>query len=304
MLFLNKKLSFSRVHNNCCSVCIVLVMMLSMLTQASESDLVNETQCYDTSSTYKRALLSQTKKNKKIAFNDSFYVSKVPDDAVLIDVRVEDLTKNKAIVRPKKALHIPLNLIKAKTYLKDKPVVLMGHGWDDYRLGYELDNLRQRGFKSVKILKHGVLSIIHDYSAFPYLESTFSHHIVPVKEIFSTALLENNKDSFLFINSGKLNPIYERFGLQFVDIHNSNNELFYAALKKQIEHFSQGNKELQVVIVHQDPNYYEQIYNKVKSIKDVKFWFAEGGYAAVFALNKKVAATVVALNRVEVLCSS
>ena len=283
---------------------IALMMCFSAAAYSSEGDLDQSTQCFDTSATYKRALLSSVRHKKGLTLNEKLYVTNVSEEDYLIDTRVDPLHQTKKIVRPKNAIIIPLNQIKTKTYLKDKNIVLMGHGWDDYRLGYELDSLKTRGFQSVKILQYGVLSIVNDYSLFPYLKSQVPLHKVSVDEIFSSALLENNKGSFLFINLGQRNSVFDKYGLQSIHTPFKENSLFYHDLARKIDFFKDRKNKLQIVISHDDVAIYEKIFKKIKKDRDVNYWFVNGGNKAIFTLNKKISAAIIDRSKVVVSCPS
>ena len=305
MCFFNISMLLSVFKKACIKRCIVFGLSVCALNVYSdETESVESTQCVDSSTTYKRMLLSSVNKKRSIQVDDKFFVNKVSEGDVLIDTRVESIDQQQILLRAKSALMIPLNQIKTKSYLKEEKVVLMGHGWDDYQLGYELDNLKKRGFKFVRILKHGVLSIVDNYLIFPYIESKLPLHKVSADKILATALMENDLSSFLFMNLGQKHAVFEKYGLQSAHFPYNEYDGFYQSLKQEVEQYIGSHEKLQVVITHDDPTIYSKFFDATKTIKNTNFWFINSGNKAVFALNKKIAASIIARNKVNVSCRS
>jgi len=79
-----------------------------------------------------------------------------PQSFIYVDVRNE-LIFNK--VHISNSINIPLSLIKTKTFLKNKTTILVGNGWNEQSLIDECISLKNNGFKSVKVLAGGIVSL-------------------------------------------------------------------------------------------------------------------------------------------------
>jgi len=184
MLFHNKKKINCYCWLKFASNSVLFLFSVLWSASAVSQIIEEEAQCIDTSASYKRALLSSSR-NKNYKFKSAYFTNAVTKDDVLIDTRIESTNKSKFLDRPLSGLILPIAEIKNKRYLKDQRLVLMGEGWNDETLAYEIDALKQRGFKSVKVLKNGVLSILDNYLLFPYSKSKLSFHKAPADKIIT-----------------------------------------------------------------------------------------------------------------------
>jgi len=59
------------------------------------------------------------------------------------------------------SLNIALNIIKTKSFLKNKNVILLGNGWNEPALIEECMQLKSKGFKSIKVLSGGIITLFN-----------------------------------------------------------------------------------------------------------------------------------------------
>ena len=74
---------------------------------------------------------------------------------LFVDVRNGDSFNKKNITG---SINIPPDLIKTKTFLKNKNIILIGTGWNKEILIEQCIQLKKQGFKSVNVLAGGILN--------------------------------------------------------------------------------------------------------------------------------------------------
>ena len=74
-------------------------------------------------------------------------------DIILFDVRREEAFDRARIAG---SIHVPLHALKAKSFLKSKPSVLVAQGYPDRELENACRSLREAGFERVFILRGGI----------------------------------------------------------------------------------------------------------------------------------------------------
>lgn len=305
MLLHNKKKINCYCWLNFASNSVLFLFLFSVLWSASARAQIieEEAQCIDTSASYKRALLSSSR-NKSYKFKSAYFTNAITKNDILIDTRIENPNKSKFLDRPLSGLILPVGEIKNKRYLKDQRLVLMGEGWNDETLAYEIDALKQRGFKSVKVLKNGVLSILDNYLLFPYSKSKLSFHNAPADKIITNALLADKEfKSFVFVNLGEVHSVYERLGLQSIHHPFSSEGSIEILLNQIIEQHGKGNERVNIVFSHDDTAIYQSLLKYGQQAKNkANFWFIEGGNEQVYTLNRRLSALVVARNKVRSSC--
>ena len=76
-------------------------------------------------------------------------------DILFVDVRRKSDFERKSIPG---SINIPLTLIDTKAFLRNKNIILVGHGWNERVLDQKCVDLKTKNFKSVKVLSGGIVS--------------------------------------------------------------------------------------------------------------------------------------------------
>lgn len=76
-------------------------------------------------------------------------------EVLFVDVRAQQFFKMSRIPN---SINVPLQLVSTKSFLKNKDVVLVGNGWNEKALIDGCNKLKNKGYKSVKVLVGGITS--------------------------------------------------------------------------------------------------------------------------------------------------
>ena len=232
----------------------------------------------------------------------SRYVDSYTKVDVLVDVRSRFAGEANSSVRIKKALQIPLYSLKTKTYLKNKRVVLIGTGLDDYFLEQEITKLQKQGFRSLKIMRFGITALLGSNSVIGSSEVSLKLKTASAQDIVSASL--GHGQDFLFINVGQSNPVYTTLGLESISVPFVNEKGFYEELYSLTEQRFKTNDLVRIVIVHDDPEVYRTIFQSKNMFDMQGLIFIEGGNTALVGLQKQLTQTYALSQKIKRSCSS
>ena len=289
------------------SVLSVALLVLGSSSIAMSQSFIEEEpqQCIDHSATYDRLLFSSIAGVPKDYVSDEkLYTSIVSSKDVLIDIRQDRFDRAPISTRVNGALQIPLNRLKTKAYLKTENIVLIGDGLDGYFLETEIKQLKQRGFKSIKILDNGILSLIDDERFLGAPSSRYELRLADADRLVGAAIAQRKSGNFLFVNIGKKHQVFKELDLDTLHVPYNSYQIFYESLKQSVEKRLKENEDLRVVMVHDDPAVYEQIFNAKAISKWSKLWFLKDGNSSLLDLRNNIAATAIARKRVTYVCQS
>ncbi len=260
-------------------------------------------QCIDHSATYDRLLFSSVAGVPRGYVSDqTLYTRIVSSRDVLIDIREDRFDQEPINTRVNGALQMPLGHVKTKYYLKSESIVVLGDGLDSFRLETEIKALKQKGFKSIKILDNGILSLLKDSRFLGTPQSHFELRKANPDRLVGAAIAQQESGKFLFINLGKSHSIFNELGLSSIHIPYNNYQIFYESLKQKVSGYIQNNRDLRLVIVHDDPSVYEQIFLAKATATWSKLWFMKEGNQGLEDLRNNIAMTAIAKQKVRYSC--
>jgi len=76
-------------------------------------------------------------------------------DILFVDVRRKADFERGSILG---SINISLTSLHTKAFLKNKKIILIGHGWNEHFLNLKCAELKTKGFKSVRVLSGGIVS--------------------------------------------------------------------------------------------------------------------------------------------------
>lgn len=259
----------------------------------------NKHQCLDTSSTAKRLKLDTLINSRSNELTPLFYIKNIQKHHTLIDVREQRIDKPSMQVHIKKALKIPVHLVKTKNYLKEKSLVLVDDGFNDKDLERHVRQLYTLGFSDVKILSDGVAGLFGK----GYLEgepsSIFRLRLVSAEKLFDLSL---DVDNTLFVNLEDDNTVFEVMGLFYLHVRYSQDRLFLLELQNKIAHAIKDNEDFRVVLSHQQFAIYREILASEKLADVSDLWYVEGGSDALSMMQNKMVSIEEARKKVKVSC--
>lgn len=280
-------------------VIFFLLVLGAAMPSAARQTTANEHQCLDSSSTAKRLALDTFMTSPNNELNPSFYVDEIEKYHTLVDVREQRADKPSMQVHIKNGLKIPIHLLKTKTYLKNKSLVVIDDGFNHSNLEQQVRQLHALGFFDVKILSDGVAGL----AGTGYLEgepsSIFRLRLVSAEKLFDLSLDVNN---MLFVNLENDNTAFEVIGLHYLHLPYSHDRLFLLQLYNKISHEIAENENLRVVLSHQQYSIYREIIasEKLEGVSDL--WYVKGGSNALSLMQNKIAGIEAARTKVKVSC--
>jgi len=282
-------------------ICFACAFLISSCAQAQ---LESETQCLiGEPASHRFAVSSIAGVPANFKPKRYRYTKRIQRSNVVIDVRNLFGQKQQARVSIDGALSIPLHEIKAKLYLKDKKLVLVGDGLDDYFLEKEIDELELRGFASVKLLEYGISALIGTQRLSGDVTTSFALKVASAEKLLGGAMGSGETQNFVFINLGELNSYYADLQLRYFNLPFDNNDQFYQELYQYVETEAKKNSNLRLVLVHDDPAVYTQITRSPEMFDMLGLWFMQGGNTALAGLNQKVKNTLIASQVVQNSCA-
>ena len=287
------------------SVIWSVVLMDNVWAQNVSDSLDDGFQCIDHSATHDRLRYSSVVGVPEGYVSDrTLYTSIIRPVDVLIDIREDRLDQKAIQSRVNGALQMPLNQLKAKNYLKAERIVILDDGLSGYYLENEVKKLKSWGFKSVKILENGIIAL--DKSPQYQVESNshFKSRFVDIERLLGAALIEQNSNNFLFVNLGEESSVLDQFGVESIDIPYSKYQIFYTNLKKELAPYLKGNKDINLVFIHNDSAVYREIFNAKTTKLWSRKWFVDSGISAMQVLLEKVQLTAQAKKRITYTCQS
>ncbi|MGH1543276.1 MAG: hypothetical protein ACRBHB_22890 [Arenicella sp.] len=233
----------------------------------------------------------------------SRYVDSYSDRDVLIDVRNRFEISTEPAVRLTKALRIPLHALRAKTYLKQERLVLVGTGLDDYFLEQEVIKLKRDGFRSVKILQFGIVALLGTSELKVTSEESFQLRHVKAHDVVSASV--GREQDFLFVNLGTSeNKAFDLLGLKKDDLPFTSDKNFYNELFTLATESFEKNSNIRIVLVHDNTEVYQEIFSSRNMFDMLGMVFVEGGMNAIDSLQSQIAKTAVLSTKVKRTCSS
>ncbi len=233
----------------------------------------------------------------------SRYVDSYSDRDVLIDVRNRFEVLTEPTIRLTKALRIPLHVLRAKTYLKQERLVLVGTGLDDYFLEQEVVKLKRVGFRSVKILQFGIAALLGTSELKVTSEESFQLRHVGAHDVVSASI--GREQDFLFVSLGKSkNKTFDLLGLQKIDLPFINDKRFYNELFALATESFEKNSNIRIVLVHDNTEVYQEIFSSRNMFDMLGMVFVEGGMNSIDSLQSQIAKTAVLSTKVKRTCSS
>ena len=231
----------------------------------------------------------------------SRYVNSYTPVDVLVDVRSEFTGKTGSFIRIKKALNIPLYSLKTKTYLKNKRVILIGTGLDDFFLEQEITKLQQLGFRSLKIMRFGITALLGSDRLVGSKTTSLKLKTASAQDVVSASIGQGQ--SFLFINLDKQSDVYRAMGLKSLRIPFSNESSFYKNLYALAQKEYKKNDLVRIVLVHDDPSVYQTVFHSKHMFDMQGLLFVEGGNAALLRLQKQLAQTTALSQKIKRSCT-
>lgn len=229
------------------------------------------------------------------------YVDKVAPKDILIDVRNTDTNRHAIPVMISGALKIPLSQLKVKNYLKNKKLILVGDGLDNYFLEKEIDKLDSLGFSSVKILEYGIVSLIGGGQLQGGVVSSMQLRTSSSERLVAASIGADNH--YLFLNIGEANDVYETLNLNSVHIPFENSDAFYTNLYAEAMKGFEKDASSRVVLVHNDKAVYNQLMNSGKMFDMLGLWFMHDGNQGLVQLQEKLAYVAAGTKRKRITCA-
>lgn len=233
----------------------------------------------------------------------SRYVKEISRSHVVIDVRRQEYGKQNHRISIAGALIMGLHEVKAKQYLKNKRLVLVGDGLDDYFIEKEIGLLELAGFNSVKILEYGIPALIETGKLSGDVVTSFSLRVASAEKLLGGAIGSGETQNFVFVNLGDPNAHYSDLQLRHLDMPFDGSDGFYRDLYAYVETEVEKNKNLRIVFVHDNPNSYNQLIRSPKMFDMLGLWFMKGGNVALAKLNQKLEQTLIASQSTKVACA-
>ncbi len=264
-------------------------VILLVFSQVIKADIdVNQFQCV---AEYKSERLNHQSRKALQGFepNASRYVDSYTSVDVLIDVRERFELLDPPDIQLKQALRIPLYSLKTKRYLKDKRLILVGTGFDDFLLEKEITKLHKIGFRSIKIMRFGITSLLGDRQLGDSLEMQMALRMTAPEDVISARL--EYPQGFFFIN---LNDQAEReaeYGFESHHLPFSDTQAFYRKLSLLIKQKSQDNAFLRVILYHNQQSVYKRLLLLGESVNAGGIFFVQGGERALVSTQSELLET-------------
>ncbi len=233
----------------------------------------------------------------------SRYVDSYTSVDVLVDVRerFEITDSESSSVSIKKALKIPLYSLKSKTYLKNKRVILIGTGLDDFFLEQEINKLQAQGFRTLKIMRFGIAGLLGSDRLIGPAEASLKFRTASAQDVVSASI--GHGQDFLFVNLGKASTTYNVLGLESVDMPFINKQDFYKKLYSLATQRFEQNDLVRIVLVHDDPLVYRTIFQSEDMFNMQGLLFLDGGVSALSDLQEQLAKTAALSQKIKRSCS-
>jgi len=236
------------------------------------------------------------------SIDKSKYVDAIAPKSVLVDVRRVDASNQALPVTINGALKMALNQLKVKSYLKDKQLVLIGDGLDDYFLEKEIEKLTTLGFSNVKILEYGIVSLIGTGQLQGNIVSSLYLRTSNSERLVAASLGADS--NYLFLNIGEASDVYEKLGLDSVHVPFDNTDDFYTKLYAEAMKGFEKDVSSRVVLVHDDSKIYGQLSGSDKMFDMLGLWFMDGGNQGLVKLQEKLAILSKEKSRNQIVCAS
>jgi len=215
---------------------------------------------------------SQSEKPCSISIQDLTQIRGLEDTA-LVDVRN---ASDYQIYQVPGSINIKLHELKAKTFLKNKRLVLVGYGYDSEKLLEACKALKSFGFQSVRVLDNGIAgwAITKD-------QSIDSPHII--QSVFyinpaDIAHIENTSRILVIDLTGKnSNPLNNYFE-HITTITAPNNDAAKTLSKIQTSNNQQYGY---VIVVDEDGQGYPSLYSLNHSNNKIPVMFLSGGISGL-----------------------
>lgn len=210
----------------------------------------------------------------RIAVSEVMAARELNREIILVDVRrPEEFEK----FRVPGALNIPLHLVKTKSFLKSKPVVLLNEGYGYVQLEEEQKRLTRLGFKQVSILEGGLNA--WQQAAAPLEGDPFA--IRKLAEISPKSyFLDRNFTHWLAIDaSPSPNPERPLYIPEAVSIpYSGNDAAFLGEIRRRTAGF--GNMVPHLLVFDDSGERSEAILRLAKEAHAGNFYYLQGGLPA------------------------
>ncbi|ODS24336.1 hypothetical protein AB835_04005 [Candidatus Endobugula sertula] len=260
---------------------------------------VKKYQCIDTSSVADRLALDSLINPQGNALTPSLYIKKIQKYHVLVDVREQRVDRPPIQIYIKNSLKIPGRLLKTKTYLKNKSLVLIDDGFNHYNLEQEVKQLQTLGFSDIKIFSDGIAGLVGKGYLQGEPSSIFQLRLISAEKLLEFSLDVNNT---LFINLEDGNAVFEELGLSYLHIPYSQDRTFLLQLHNNISHAVAENKNLRLVLSHRQFAIYREIIASKKLEGMNSLWYVQGGSNALSLMKNNIASIETARTKVKVSC--
>lgn len=230
----------------------------------------------------------------------SRYVDSYTSVDVLVDVRERFETLKQPEIQLKKALRIPLYSLRTKHYLKDKRVILVGTGFDDFLLEQEITKLQKLGFRSLKIMRFGIAAFLDTDQLKKSPRTSLKIRTASAQEVIGGHL--GHEQDFLFINLDESNDVFNILGVESIDLPFNDNKEFYKKMFLLANEKFDVNNHIRLILVHDDPSVY-RVISQSKYMFDMSgLFFVEGGNSALSDLQKDLAKTAILSQKIKRQC--
>ena len=234
----------------------------------------------------------------------SLYTRTIASSATVIAIEKDYALKD--FVPTQGALSMPPYAIKTKTYLRNKPLVLVGTGLDNYALEKLVNELNQQGFVSVKILTGGIAAL-HKRQDFSSAQSGYFLHRHTAEALIRTATqTPYHRKNFLFVNiTGDKNTTHalQQLNLNTLDIlHDNEDQRFPLLLQNRVLSAVNEDFTMHVVLIHDDERVYQTLYRSGKLSALKNLWFMQNGAAGLRKRQQQIAHASTAVRKAGVSC--
>lgn len=255
--------------------------------------------------------------------NPELYVDVILPSMTVVDARQRSSSVSNPRIDINQALMIPYDQLKTKSYLKNKPLLLVGNGVNTLPLEIEVDKLLKQGFSNIKILKGGITRLLGT----PWLDPSVS--VLDVLSINARQLLALSYQDVSYSESvNKNNPLptsrklilvnleteaiesYEQDDGHITVLHTpyEQGKSFALQLKNKISHTSSATANATIVLVHKNPEVYRSIYryfdadDAMRETVNSRLWFLKGGYQVLQQTQRNIALAQASRSKVRVEC--
>lgn len=253
-------------------ISIVFVLLFSVGNSLALESTDTEKQanfCIDDGALNERRAALREKEIKRLS---KFRSGVIPKRSILIDVSelAQPLLK-------KGALTMNLSSVRAKTYLENEKLVLVGDGFNDEALMAKAAELEFAGFMDIKVLGNGRRSSLLNNSNVKRISPSKNQlHFVNANIALSNASSSSLEQEYSFILLGEGIPQLSDYGLSYSVLPFNKTEEFTSELEMLVDGIIAKKRFAKIIFVLNETDQKQYLLSNKKLSELENVWMLQG----------------------------